>query len=103
MNSQSLAGRLVRGDSLPARSPRLVWAGMQMSQDIWMHMLQRTEDAPGDRCTAARCRVNTDRSFNALAQAARAAGGAAVSRSVNATAPRSNSHSGRDVGFVVAI
>ena len=34
-----------------------------MSQDIWMHMLQRTEDAPGDRCTAARCRVNTDRSF----------------------------------------
>ena len=60
MNSQSLAGRLVRGASLP---PGLVWAGMQMSQDIWMHMLQRTEDAPGDRCTAARCPVNTDRSF----------------------------------------
>ena len=83
MNSQSLAGRLVRGDSLPARPPGLVWAGMQMSQDIWMHMLQRTEDAPGDRCTAARCPVNTDRSFKRARRTHRRLGLQAARRSVD--------------------
>ena len=44
-----------------------------MSQDVWMHMFQRTHGRRQMHCTA-RCRVNTNRSFKRITRPAAVAG-----------------------------